>query len=54
MECFLKWIDDIDDLVAMLRLQAGPLVVMLLLSGVFVAAVGALFLFGPPELLAAP
>ncbi len=54
MECFLKWIDDIDDLFAVMRLQAGPLTVSLLLFALFVAVVGAAFVFGPPDLLAAP
>jgi uncharacterized membrane protein YdjX (TVP38/TMEM64 family) len=54
MERLLKWIDEFEDLVAIARLQAGPVVVTLLLLAVFVATVGAVFLFGPPELLAAP
>jgi hypothetical protein len=53
MEHFLKWIDDIDDLFAVIRLQAGPLAVTLLLFAVFLVTVGAIFLFGPPDLLAA-
>jgi hypothetical protein len=54
MERFLKWIDDWDDLLAMLRLQAGPVLVTLLLLAAFLAVVGAVFVFGPPDLLAAP
>lgn len=54
MERLLKWIDEFEDLLAIARLQAGPVVVTLLLLAVFVATVGAVFLFGPPELLAAP
>jgi hypothetical protein len=38
----------------MARLQAGPVVVTLLLLAAFLVTVGAVFLFGPPDLLAAP
>ncbi len=54
MERLLKWIDDCDDLLAIARLQAGPVVVTLVLLVAFLVAVGAVFVFGPPELLAAP
>jgi hypothetical protein len=54
MERLLKWIDDLDDLVALMRLQAGPLVVTLLLLAAFLAAVAAVMVLGPPDLLAAP
>jgi hypothetical protein len=54
MERLLKLIDDWDDLLAMARVQAGPLLVTLLLLAAFLVAVGAVFVFGPPELLAAP
>jgi hypothetical protein len=54
MERLLKWIDDFDDLLAPLRLHGGPLLVTLLLFVAFLALVGAIFLFGPPDLLAAP
>lgn len=54
MERLLKWIDDFDDLFAVARVQAGPVLVTLLLLFVFVVTVGAVFLFGPPDLLAAP
>jgi len=54
MERLLRWIDDFEDLLAMVRLQTGPLIVTLLLLAAFVVTVGAVFLFGPPELLAAP
>ena len=53
MERLLKWLDDFEDLLAVARLQAGPAIVTLLLAA-FVVTVGAVFLFGPPELLAAP
>jgi hypothetical protein len=54
MERLLKWMDDWDDLLAMARLQAGPLVVTLLLLAAFLVAVGAVLVLGPPDLLAAP
>ena len=54
MERLLKWIDDLDDLVALVQLQAGPLVVTLLLLAAFFAAVAAVMVLGPPDLLAAP
>jgi hypothetical protein len=54
MERLLKWIDDFDDLFAVARVQAGPVLVTLLLLVAFVVTVGAVFLFGPPDLLAAP
>jgi hypothetical protein len=54
MERFLKWFDDVDDLLAVLRLQAGPLLVTVVLFVAFLAIVGAVFVFGPPVLHAAP
>jgi hypothetical protein len=54
MERLLKWIDDFDDLVALTRLQAGPVVVTLLLLVAFLVAVAAVMVLGPPDLLAAP
>jgi len=54
MERFLKWLDDLDDLVAMLWVQSGPVLVTVVLSVAFLAAVGAVFVFGPPVLHAAP
>ncbi len=54
MERLLKWMDDFDDLVALARLQAGPLVVTLLLLAAFLVAVAAVMVLGPPDLLAAP
>ncbi len=54
MERLLKWLDDCEDLLAVARLQAGPVIVTLLLLAAFLVAVGAVFVFGPPELLAAP
>ena len=54
MERFLKWLDDLDDLFAVLWLQTGPLLVTVLLFVAFLAIVGAVFVFGPPVLHAAP
>jgi hypothetical protein len=54
MERLLKWLDDWDDLWALARVQAGPLIVTLVLLVMFVAIVGAVFVLGPPDLLAAP
>lgn len=54
MERFLKWLDDWDDLLALARVQAGPILVTLALLLMFVAIVGAVFVLGPPDLHAAP
>lgn len=54
MEWFLKWLDDWDDVLGMLRVQARPIVVTLLLLGAFLAVAGAVLVFGAPELLASP
>jgi hypothetical protein len=54
MERLLKWIDDLDDLAALTRLLAGPIVVTLLLLFTFIVAVAAVMVLGPPDLLAAP
>jgi hypothetical protein len=54
MERILKWLDDVDDFLAVARLQAGPVVVTIALLAVFLAVLGAVFLLGPPDLHAAP
>jgi hypothetical protein len=54
MEQFLKWLDDLDDLLAMTRVQAVPLIVTVLLLVAFLAVAGTVFVLGSPELLAAP
>jgi hypothetical protein len=54
MERLLKWLDDLDDFLAVTRLQAGPLLVTIALLILFVAVIGAAFVLGPPDLLAAP
>ncbi len=53
MERLLKWIDDFDDLVAVTRLRAGPLVVTLLLLAAFLVAVAVVRILGLPDLLSA-
>jgi len=54
MERILKLLDDLDDFLAVTRLQAGPVAITLVLLVLFVAVVAAIFVLGPPELLAAP
>ena len=54
MERFLKLLDDLDDLRVLLRVQARPLAVTLLLLVVFLVAVAGVFVLGPPDLHAAP
>jgi hypothetical protein len=54
MERLLKWLDDVDDLLAVLQLQLGPVVVTVALLALFLAVLGVVFVMAPPELLAAP
>lgn len=54
MERLLKWLDELDDLAVVFRVQAPAVVVTALLVVAFVAGLGALLLLGPPDLLAAP
>lgn len=54
MERILKWLDDLDDLNALLRVQAGPVIVTALLLVAFLAVVAGVFVIGPPDLFAAP
>jgi hypothetical protein len=54
MERLLKWMDDADDLFAVFRMHAPAVIATALLLVVFLAAVGAVLVFGPPDLLAAP
>jgi hypothetical protein len=54
MERILKWLDDLDDVVAVTRLQAGPVFVTIALLVAFLAVLGFAFVLGPPDLLAAP
>ena len=54
MEWILKCLDELDDLRALVRVQAGPVVVTALLLVAFLAVVAGVFVLAPPELLAAP
>ena len=54
MERLLKWLDDLDDLTDVFRVQAPSVIITALLVVAFVAGLGALLLLGPPDLLAAP
>ena len=54
MERLLKWLDDVDDLLAVTRLQLGPVAVTVALLVLFLAVLGIVFVSAPPDLLAAP
>lgn len=54
MERLLKIFDDVDDVLAVARLQAGPLAVTLALLVAFLAVVGGMLFFGPADLYASP
>jgi len=54
MERFLKLLDDVDDFLAVTRLQAGPVLVTVALLAAFLAVLGIVLVLGPPDLLAAP
>jgi hypothetical protein len=54
MERLLKWLDDLDDLTDVFRVQAPSVIITALLVMAFVAGLGALLLLGPLDLLAAP
>jgi hypothetical protein len=54
MERLLKWLDDVDDLLAVTRLQLGPVAVTVALLALFLAVLGVVFVIAPPELFAAP
>lgn len=54
MERILKWLDDVDDFLAVTRLQIGPVFVTIALLAVFLVLLGVVFVLGPPELLASP
>ena len=54
MERLLKWLDDVDDFLAVTRLQAGPVIVTITLLAVFLFVLGIVFVLGPPDLHAAP
>jgi hypothetical protein len=54
MERLLKCLDDLDDLRVVFRVQAPAVIVTVALLVVFVVVIGAVMVFGPPDLLAAP
>lgn len=54
MERILKWLDDLDDLLVVVHVQTRPVVVTALLLVAFLAVLGAVLVFGPPVLHAAP
>ena len=54
MERLLKWLDDLDDLMVVFRVQAPAAIATVLLLAGFAATVGAVLVLGPPDLLAAP
>jgi hypothetical protein len=53
MERILKILDDLDDLLANLLHYSPKVMTTVLLLVVFAAVVTALFVYGPPDLLAA-
>jgi hypothetical protein len=54
MERLLKWLDDLDDLLVVFRVQAPAAIATVLLLAGFAVTVGAVLVLGPPDLLAAP
>jgi hypothetical protein len=54
MERFVKWLDDLDDLLAMWRAHAPSVMVTLALLAAFLAVLGVALVLGPPDLHAAP
>jgi uncharacterized membrane protein YdjX (TVP38/TMEM64 family) len=54
MEWLLKWMDDLDDLLAVVHVHTRSVVVTLLLLAAFLTVLGGVLVFGPPDLLAAP
>jgi hypothetical protein len=54
MERLLKWLDDIDDLMVVFRVQAPAVLITVLLATAFGAGMATLLLLAPPDLLAAP
>ena len=54
MERLLKLLDELDDVSVLLRVHVRPMVVTATLLAVFLAVLGAVLVFGPPDLLAAP
>ena len=54
MERLIKWLDDLDDLLVVFRVQGPAAVVTLLLLAGFATGVSAALLLGQQPLLAAP
>jgi len=54
MEFLIRWLDDLDDVLAIFHVHARSVLVTLLLLATFVTVLGAVLVFGPPDLLAAP
>ena len=54
MKIFLKCLDDLDDLVAVLHAHFRSLFATALLFICFLAVLAAVLVLGPPDLLAAP
>ena len=54
MERLLKWLDELDDLLVVFRAHAPALLVTAALLAAFLLSLGAVLVFGPPDLLAAP
>jgi hypothetical protein len=54
MERLLKWLDDVDDVMVLFRVQGPAVLTTLLVATLFCAGLGALLLLGTPDLLAAP
>jgi hypothetical protein len=54
VERLLQWLDDFDDLRDLVRLQARPVMVTLVLLVAFLTLLGVAFVVGPLDLHAAP
>jgi hypothetical protein len=54
MERLLMWLDDCDDLLVVVRVQAPAVIVTGLVVAAFLVGVGAFLLVGAPALHAAP
>ncbi len=54
MERLIKLLDDLDDVRVVFRVHMRSVVVTATLLVAFLAVVGAVMVFGPPDLLAAP
>ena len=54
MERLVKLLDEIDDVRVVFRVHMRSVLVTTALLAVFLAGLGAVMVFGPPDLLAAP